>query len=193
MGLGAAEGVFLTLLVCWALAALAPVTPMASRALEARGERHPLAEAVGRLAHGAQQGLVGRAAAAANPLSRATPVRLAVELAQTATDERALERFVQDPAMETLFDEPEVKRAVDRLSEDTEIRDLVEKRDLEGLLDNETIFEIASDRRLRRLVLAHRDEILAALKRARRAPAAQPQSLLPTWHRQAGRAVLLTA
>ena len=165
--LGATEGVFLSLMIVWALAILRPVAEVAQRTVEARGEPHPVAKAVVAAADDAQGSLFGRAAAGLNPLNEVAAVRLTAELAETATDERALNAFAADPAIKPLFDEPPVKSALDRLRQDKELTALVEKRDLKALLDHPLICDLAQDPDLRRLVISHQTDLIAALQRAR--------------------------
>lgn len=168
LGLGAAEGLFLSLFVCWILAAIQPVAEAAARKVEQRGEEHPLARHVGRLAGDARRSLFGRAAERAIPVGNVKAVRLTAELAETLTDDAALSAFANDPAIEDLLDRPEVRSAVGRLRADEDLRRRIEERDLMGLLDNATVAEVVGDRDLRRLAVEHQDEILAALDRARK-------------------------
>lgn len=166
-GLGTAEGVLVSVFICWGLAMLRPVAQAAARTTQERGEAHPLAHAVTQLAEGAAGSPFGRAAEAVNPLQRIGVMRLSTEVALTATDRAALNTFVKDPAVVHLLERPEIRSAVERLKADQDLMRLVEERDLHGLLDNPTLVEVASDRALRRLAADYQVDLLKALERAR--------------------------
>jgi hypothetical protein len=171
-GLGALEGMALSLVMSWGLALLQPVARAAQRQVEARGGRHPVAEAINRIAEDSQSSLFGQAASAANPLREAAVVRIATDLAEVAGDEAALHAFSQDPAIRGLADEPEVKSAIQRVKGDKELMRLIEEHDIRALLDHQTIADLATDPALRRQIVRSHEAILEALERAKQGTAA---------------------
>lgn len=162
---GVAEAVLLAALLSWMLTVFAPALRLHTQAI---APAHPhLARLLADL-EAVQQAFARDPAGAwlepRNPLPRVPAVTTVAALAEAAADPGTFWQVADAGGFQVLLDDPAVRRHVDALRDDPQIRTALEQRDLRGLLTSAPFSAAIRDPELTRAITEHwptiRDQLL---------------------------------
>lgn len=174
-GLGLLEGTLLGFLLIWTVLSL---EPLARTSLVQTGDpentprANPVSQGIVAIAEVARESTVGQVADAVNPLDEMRLITLLEHGLIVLNDPRARDAFVRHPAIAGIKQRPSVQRALDMLTADPQINQIVESEDgisgegLRAILDSPTLLAILDETKLVADLSPIADEIEHAIDQA---------------------------
>lgn len=186
-GLGALEGVFLSMVVLWVPLAVRPVASVraaADRELalaqgmtqeEATQAVSPLARRVLEIVEDVDKSAAGSVAQATNPIQSVEAISLAEDFIAITRDPDAMERLAKTEAWQRFTNLTSMQQARAMLDQDPTLKPLIESKgisidSIRDLLESDTTLKIIDTTNITSDLAAMKDDLAAAIREARSPP-----------------------
>ncbi|MFH1748497.1 MAG: hypothetical protein ABIG44_15795 [Planctomycetota bacterium] len=167
--LGAAEGAAIVVVGCWMLAALD--NPLQSLIAKQNAASTPVQKWILSTLSGARDAVktdpAGQWLVQRNPIDKVPGIQTIQLAAEVAVEPQTLATAIHDGYLNNIAELPEVRRYVEAIQEDEALKDALRCGDLLAVTQSPHLQQMLTDDQLHAVLVAHRDEIHAALEKAR--------------------------